>query len=79
MKTKYSSTICGLTVKSRLPFIAYGPVRGLISEHRTLEGARKSVQRDHYACRKLAGGNAYSDASAFQFDTSKGWIIPFNH
>lgn len=74
MKTKYYSLINDVVIGSSYPFIAYGPVRGLISEHHTQQGAERSVERDHRTCRALPGGNSYSDASVFQYDESKGWI-----
>ena len=43
-------------------WIAKGSVRGACPhKHRTREAAQKCADRDNAACRRLPGGNAYSD------------------
>jgi len=64
--------IYGETVKSAYPYIVYGSVRGLVSEHRTLSGATRSMLRDASGCASLGGG-AYSDASIWAW-TEDGWV-----
>lgn len=53
------SNIEGLTISSAQPVIVYGSVRGLVSEHRTVQAAARSLARDQRGCRSQGG---YSDA-----------------
>lgn len=71
--TTHRAHIDGMTVKSKCDYIVYGSVRGLVSEHRTLSGAEKSLTRDRNGCASLGGG-AYSDASIYQWDDEAGWV-----
>jgi hypothetical protein len=73
---KNKSYIGNLTVSSNQPYIVYGSVRGLVSEHRTQDAAAKSLARDQRACRKLSSGltRSYSDASVYEW-TDEGWTV----
>jgi len=55
--TKHRSQIGNLTVASASPYIVYGEVRGLVSEHHLLRAAQQSRERDRDACSSLPGGN----------------------
>jgi hypothetical protein len=55
-----------LTVAATAPYIVYGRVRGMVSEHRTLAGARRSQQRDADECGRTGRG-AYSDARTYEW------------
>lgn len=73
--TQYTGYIGRITVRSPYRYIVYGPVRGLVSRHRTAGAAEKSAQRDRNKCRKLAGGKSYSDAAVYVMDRAgvEGW------
>ncbi len=71
--TKHRSQIGNLTVASASPYIVYGEVRGLGSEHRLLRAAQQSRERDRDDCGSLPGGNAYSDAYVYCWDDEDGW------
>ena len=49
-------------------FVVYGEVRGLVSEHRTLAGAKKSLARDREGCKSQGG---YSDARIYEAKLGK--------
>lgn len=66
-----SAYIGNLTIKSRLPYVVYGSVRGLVSEHRSLAAAQRSAEKDRRDCGSLGGG-AYSDVSIYGW-TDTGW------
>ena len=66
------SMIKGLTVASKMPVIVYGSVRGMISEHRTVQAARKRLDKDQRDCRRLGGG-AYSDANIYVWGQDR-WL-----
>lgn len=68
------SMIGNVTVRSDYPLIVWGSVRGLVSEHRSMEAALKSLARDQRACRSLSSGltRSYSDASIYTW-TESGW------
>lgn len=68
MNTSY---IGSLTVSSRRAYIVYGSVRGLVSEHRTLTGAERSLAGDQRGCMSQHG---YSDASVYEW-TQDGWKV----
>jgi hypothetical protein len=67
-----SAYIGNLTVRSTDKYIVYGSVRGLVSEHRTLSAADKSLARDQAGCKSQGG---YSDASVYHWSDSDGWVI----
>ena len=71
----YSAIIEGITVASRNRYVVIGQVRGLVSEHRTLSGAERSLARDRRCCR-LVGG--YSDAAIFDMERV-AWIEEQSH
>lgn len=56
--------IGGVLVKSNYPFIVYGSVRGLVSQHRSGKVAVRSCNRDWVGCRKQGG---YSDAAVYEY------------
>lgn len=55
-----------------MPYIVYGHVRGLVSQHRTHRGAIKALSADVRGCKSLGGG-AYSDAQVYQWTDRYGW------
>jgi len=59
-----SSSIERITVTSAMPFIVYGSVRGLVSEHRTERAAWESLRRDRIDCGRHNSGG-YSDADVY--------------
>jgi len=63
------SMIYGVTVASEYPYIVYGSVRGLVSEHRSERAARRSLAHDQTGCESHGG---YSDASVWE-QTADGW------
>lgn len=70
------SYIGNVTVSSNHNYIVYGSVRGLVSEHRSIDAARKSLERDQRACRKSSGGGltrSYSDANVYEWTSADGW------
>lgn len=67
---KNKAYIGNLTVSSDSNIIVYGSVRGLVSKHRTISGARKSLERDQRGCR---GQGGYSDAHIYIWSDSDGW------
>lgn len=71
-KTYHSAMIQGIMVGSYQPYIVYGSVRGLVSEHRLLSAARRSAEKDGRDCSSLGGG-AYSDAAVYCWDDEDGW------
>ena len=75
---QHRSQIGNLTVASASPYVVYGEVRGLVSEHRLLRTAQQSLQRDQDACRSLPGGTAYSDAYVYCWDDEDGWCLDAN-
>lgn len=60
-----------MMVQSKFPYIVYGYVRGLVSEHSTTMAAQRSLIHDQRSCRSLGGG-AYSDATVMMW-TTEGW------
>lgn len=71
MAKKNSAYIGNLTVRSNSQYIVYGSVRGLISEHRSVDAAHKSCKRDHGTCSRYSAGS-YSDAGVYEF-TNGEW------
>lgn len=71
MKSKHSSMIGNMTVRSGSSYIVYGSVRGLVSEHRTQSGAQESLAGDQRGCKSQGG---YSDARVYQWD-GESWEI----
>ena len=65
------SMIHGITVASKYPYIVYGSVRGLVSEHRSLKAASRSMAHDQSGCESQGG---YSDASVWE-QTADGWSV----
>jgi hypothetical protein len=65
------SQIAGMTVASDARYIVYGSVRGLVSSHRTRNGAFCSCRRDQAGCERQGG---YSDASVYA-QTPGGWEL----
>lgn len=65
---RYRAAVCGLMTGADCRFIVCGSVRGLVSEHRTIKGAIRSLLRDGRGC-KAQGG--YSDALVYAWDDSK--------
>jgi len=63
-----------ITVSSDFPYIVYGPVCGLIGEHRSLQRAGQTMRNDAKVCRMLGNG-AYSDAAVYAWSDSHGWVI----
>jgi hypothetical protein len=63
--------IGNLTIESQHAIILYGSVRGLVSEHRLVSGARRSLERDRRGCRSQGG---YSDAKVYEW-TTDGWKL----
>lgn len=59
-----------MQVSSSRPYIVYGPVRGVVSEHRLLKPAAKRMWRDWNGCRKQGG---YSDAEVYHWRAGR-WI-----
>ena len=64
-----------LAVASDSPYIVYGEVRGLVSEHRVLRAAQQAAERDRVDCAKLPGGNSYSDVAVYCWDDEDGWCL----
>ena len=63
--TKHSSYIREMTVTSTMPYIVYSSVRGLVSEHRSLSAAIKSLASDQRGC---------SDALVYKWsDADESW------
>jgi hypothetical protein len=62
MAKKNSKLIHGIKVESNYPYIVYGKVRGLVSEHRSERAAEKSLAKDRRGCSKQGG---YSDAQVY--------------
>lgn len=48
-------------------YIVAGPVRGEISQHRTISGAYLSMRKDQNSCSSLGGGS-YSDVEIIRAD-----------
>lgn len=71
----YSSYIGNLTVRAKHPIIVYGDVRGLVSEHRTLRAAQRSLKRDKEGCRRQRG---YSDADIYQWVDGRWKRVDFD-
>ena len=74
-RPQHRSMIGQLTVTSDSPYIIYGEVRGLVSEHRLLRAAQQAVTRDRADCVKLPGGNSYSDAKVYCWGDEDGWCL----
>ena len=74
-RPKHCGLIENLTVASNLPYIVYGAVRGLVSEHRLLRAAQWARLRNQADCHSLPGGNAYSDACVYCWDDEDGWCL----
>jgi hypothetical protein len=68
---KNKAYIGNLTVSSDSNIIVYGSVRGLVSEHRTISAASKSLERDQRGCR---GQGGYSDAHVYEWSDADGWV-----
>lgn len=68
---KNKSILGNLTVSSNYPVIVYGSVRDLVSEHRSIDAALKSLERDQLGCRSQGG---YSDASIYEWSDA-GWTV----
>lgn len=56
------SMIGSLMVNSSSPYIVYGPIRGLVSEHKSATQAQRSLERDQRGAKKQGG---FSDAAVF--------------
>jgi hypothetical protein len=56
-----------------MPYIVFGDVRGLVSEHRVLMAARQSRRHDHAACASLPSGNSYSDCKVYFWTDEGSW------
>lgn len=69
--SRYRACIGAMTVGADLPVILYGPVRGLVSQHESLDAARVALARDHAGCRRQGG---YSDARVYAY-TSGRWVV----
>jgi len=65
-----SSNIDQIAVASSNPFIVYGPVRGIVSEHRSERAAFASLHRDRQGCHQQRG---YSDAAVYMAHDGE-WI-----
>ena len=78
MKTqsKHRSMIGGMTVASGSNYTVYGSVRGLASEHHSVQAARASRNEDRHGC-KTAGG--YSDATVYCWDDKDGWVEDYGY
>jgi hypothetical protein len=57
-------------------FVVRGPVRGLISRHRTESAAHRSAAKDQRQCRSLGGG-AYSDAKVYAVHADGAMTGPY--
>jgi hypothetical protein len=68
---EYRANIDGMTVTSTYPVIVYGSVRGLVSRHRTTDGAAVSLRRDQDGCERHGG---YSDAYVYEWSDGEGWM-----
>lgn len=69
--------IDGTTVTSRYPFIVYGSVRGLVSEHKSERAAFAGLQYDQDQCDKLSSGS-YSDAAVYMAHDGE-WVPCYDH
>lgn len=58
-------------VSSNSKIIVYGSVRGLVSKHRTMSAAEKSLAADQRGCKSQGG---YSDASIYEWSDSNEWV-----
>jgi hypothetical protein len=67
---EYRAMIDSVTVRSSYPVIVYGSVRGLVSRHRTISGAARSLRRDQDGCERQGG---YSDAYIYEWSPEEGW------
>lgn len=72
MKSIHRGMIGNVTVSSAYPFVVYGSVRGLVSEHRTLSGANRSLRRDEAGCVSQGG---YSDANVYEWTAMQKWSV----
>jgi hypothetical protein len=68
------SYIGNMTVSSDSKIIVYGSVRGLVSKHRTMSAAEKSLAADQRGCKSQGG---YSDASIYEWSESEGWVTAY--
>lgn len=73
---QHRSMIDQLTVRSDYDYIVYGSVRGLVSEHRSVQAARASADNDRRDCGRLGGG-AYSDVNVYCWDDEDGWVCDY--
>lgn len=62
--------IGNMQVASKYPYIVYGSVRGLVSNHRSVVNATFSLARDVSGCHQQGG---YSDARIYKFSAGK-WV-----
>jgi len=67
----FRAMIDGMTVASSYPAIVYGSVRGLVSQHRTIDGATRALRRDQDGCERHGG---YSDAYVYEWSDGEGWM-----
>lgn len=58
--------IGNIQITSKYPVLVYGQVRGVVSNHRQVDAAMRSLIRDRRVCRNLGSG-AYSDAAVYVF------------
>ena len=70
---KNNSMIGQVMVSSNNDVIVYGPTRGLVSTHRTLGSAEKSLRRDQDGCCRQGG---YSDALVYEWSDGR-WSATF--
>jgi hypothetical protein len=63
-----------LQVTSNAKYIVFGNVRGLVSEHRTLSAAQRSLAADQRGC-KAQGQGHYSDARIYTSTLSDSWTL----
>lgn len=59
----------------KLAYTVEGSVRGIISRHRTLSAACRSLLRDQRQCSGLGGGS-YSDAAVRVHADSESYPVP---
>ena len=52
---EYRAYLRNTEVTARRPVIVYGSVRGLVSEHRSLVAAARSLRKDQRGCRNQGG------------------------
>jgi len=72
MKKRLNSAyIDKIAVGSVFPFIVYGSVRGLVSEHRLLRAAQSAARKEWASFSEPY----YSDAQVYCWDDEDGWCV----